>query len=576
MPGLFRVTLPSSAEPSLRERLLRLQKATYAHLQEQLKSQERHETRQLRLYRSRYEREVAGYRKISSKAELVERVAEVPMVYCGDYHTLWHAQRTALKLLTSVSEKKRNILLGLELIPKSGEKLANDYVRGRVSEETFLEGIAYSKRWGFPWRHYRPLFQLAKERKFRILGLNADESDRVPLEARDDLAADFIVEAVLTFPEALIFCLYGDLHWAESHIPHRVKIRLKSQGAVRRAITIFQNSEEIYWKLADAGLAESTDVVEVAKDKFCVLSAAPWVKWQSYQSWLEDQTELLDQPEEGDGGHPIRDYYHQVLDLALQISHFLKVQPKGLEHFSVYTASDVKMIEELEKHCEACNREDVPIEEIVRAEILENRSSYFPESSILYLNDLSANRAAEKAAQLVVSKLTPHSTLFGSTSNIREIFYRVLLWEAIGFFGSKIINPKRKCDQYGDYELFIRRTRRRRLKGRLRDWREAAIGLLAHRGYEVARLRTEKARGLPRKLFRLSPEPFFMAASAIGKILAEQLYLRMTRDEMSLSEIQQFMSLPSNDSYSARQRYWALAKFLPVHRLDQVSKEDRF
>ncbi|HLG19919.1 MAG TPA: ChaN family lipoprotein [Bdellovibrionota bacterium] len=564
--------MPASPEPTARQQLLRLQKATFARLEEDFQAGFRRESRHLRSYRRQYEKEVRNFRRVSTKAELIDDVARADIVYCGDYHTLRQAQRTAIKILRAVGDRRKPTFLGLEVVPQNGEKSANDFVRGRIDEETFLEAIAYEKKWGFPWSHYRQLFDFARERKLRILGLNSPEGDSIPLNARDDLAADLIVGVTLCVPEALIFCLYGDLHLADAHIPERVRIRLKSQNASRNMLTIFQNSEPIYWELAERGLSDTVDVVEVAADKYCVLSAAPWVKWQSYQSWLEDQSELLS---EG-GEEAVPDYYHQVLERAEKIARFLGVRPSELEHFSVYTATDADVASELEKYCIECGRKDFPVEDLVRAEILENRSIYLPERSILYLNDLSENRAAEKAAQLVASKLQSTPAVFGPASSPSEIFYRAIIWEAIGFFGSKILNPKRKCDQYRDFERFLIRTRKRKLRGRLRDQREAAIAVLAHRAFELKRVRTGRTSGIPRKIFRLSPAQLFLAASAIGQIFADRLYYGMVTDLVSMNDVRELFSPLPNGAGAASERYWALVKRLPSRRMSAQSKEDRF
>jgi hypothetical protein len=571
-------TQPKESRP--RAQLLRLQRATYARLVEDLRKHRARESRELRLYRKRYEHDIATFRRISSKAELVSRVMRASIVFCGDYHTLRQAQRTAIKILREIVGRRESIQLGLELIPKSAERTANNFVRKRIDEATFLHLIDYRHRWGFPWDHYRPLFMFAREHNLRLVGLNADDGDASSLEDRDALAAQVIVENTLRDPKTLLFCLYGDLHLARPHIPRMVHERLKRLKAPRETVTVLQNAEPIFWSLADQGLENSVDVVELFENTFCVLGAAPWIKWQSYWSWLEDHTDLLSLPdtaensEEEDFEQP--DYYHQVLELAQRICDFLKLRPRELEHFSVYTAQDLRVIDELERYCEACERRDVPITSLIRAEIVENGSCYFPEQSVLYLSDLSENRAGEKAAQLASAKLDPEFSVFPLGASWQEVFYRLLLWEAVAFLGSKIINPKRKCPKYSDFERRHVGRSSKKLRPREKEDQALADAILQHRALERQPIRQGLRRGVPSLLRDLRPGLFFRVASSLGQILGEGLYNLMVADKIGLDLLQELFHPVGKEPDGAQRKYWRMAQTLQRLPEDRSSKDDRF
>lgn len=562
-----------------RQKLLQLQKETFAHLEEIIKNERLEESPELRKYRKAYEREIRGYRKLSNKKELTAHVIKSSIVFCGDYHTLRQAQRTALKILTSVQPYRPSIYLGLELIPKSREKLANDFIRRRVTESQFLADMEYHQRWGFPWDHYRDLFLFAREHNIRVLALNPDLGDKMSLQERDKFAASILANNTLSHPETLIFCLYGDLHIASSHIPYYVKNILKESKTKRKTLTIFQNSDPIYWKLASQDLEHEIDVVEISSNTFCILSAAPWVKWQSYHSWVEDQSDLLEFPEEYDSSSHTPDYYHQVLDFAESIGGFLGVHPRGLEQFSIYTADDSKIIDAIDKYCEACDRKGLPITSVIRSEIIENGSSFFPELSILYLSDLSQNRAYEKAAQLLATKLEPSTTVFGFGKNRQEIFYRLVLWEAIGFLGSKFLNPKRRCAHYMDLEKFLQLNQGKRLRGHLKNEKLASQTVLMHQKYENSRLKTKKKRSgrAPQKVYTLTPKAFYRAAQILGYILADRLYVLLNENKIDLKVVQDLFSSLREPPPHAEEEYWRFASLLlEKEKTQPPSKDDRF
>jgi hypothetical protein len=564
--------LGKSAKQGVRKQLLRLQLESFHRLQAEIQSMENRENRSLKAYRRRYEHEVRRYARLGSKAKLLLSVGKADIIFCGDYHTLRQAQRTAVRILHPIAQNGRRIALGLEMIHKGAEKAANDYVQGKIDEQKFLSEIEYESRWGFPWPHYKQLFDFAANYAVPIIGLSSNFSDDLPLEARDDLAADFIAEAVLTNPDRILFCLYGDLHIAEPHLPERVRVRLERYGLKKRYVTIFQNSEAIYWGLAAKGLESAADVVEIDRNRFCILSAAPWVKLQSYKSWLEDQGNLLEDSDE-------TDFYHQVLELALKISAFLGVVPPDLEHFSVLTAQDVNIIGEIEKYTARLDHSRLPIRKLIRTEILENQSCYIPEKSILYLSDLSENRAAEKAGQLVASKLSvgAHDSLYEKTRTEKELFYRLVLWEAVGFLGSKVINPKRKCDQYRDLKKFVSVTKNGRLPREFAEKLEIARNVLVHRRYELKRIKSGHSSGFPKLLLRLPPRQLFHVTRKLGLILGHRMYAAMAKERIGKDTIGElFLPLPDG-LHSAQRRYWMLVARTRKHDpKDLESKEDRF
>ncbi len=569
--------MTTASELAARDRLNRLQKETFTRLEAEVKNLRRHETPKFRAYRRRYEREIRAFQRISNKAELLEEVAGSDLVYCGDFHTLRQAQRTVIKVLRPLVNRRHPIQLALEFVPPHKEKVANDFVRGRISEATFLAEIAYHHRWGFPWSHYRDLFLFARQNHIRVVGLNTEETEEFPLVERDQVAAERIVRATLEHPEALILCLYGDLHIASAHIPRLVKQRLKVQKESRKSITLFQNSDAIYWSLSAMGLEAEVDVVQVSDGKFCVLGVPPWIKWQSYRSWREDQSDLLNGVgEASEFLEPSPDYYHQVLDLALRISGFLKMKPKEIEQFGVCTAADTKIIEELDGYVETQKGPGPSPKELIQNEIVENGSRFFPERSMLYLSDLSENRAAEKAAQLVASKLFPGFSLFADAKDEREIFYRVVIWEAIGFFGSKIVNPKRKCNHYLDFEQVLSPPNQRRgAPVRKKGDRQLAAKVLIHRKFQVARGKGRKGIRHPR-LSGWNSRLFFKVARALGHILADQLYAGMVGGHIRFEQARELYSALSPDADHAETTYWRISVWIERWDLEEKSKEDRF
>lgn len=563
---------------STQKSLIDLQKESFQELQEEIAQHRKHEARSLTKYRKIYLDEVENYTEISSKSDLFEDVSDAQIVYCGDFHTLKRSQYSALKILRHLSELGRKIYLGLELVPTHLESVANDFVDKRISEKQFLEEIDYEKIWGFPWENYQPLFEFARDHRVAILGLNSTQ-DKQTLADRDQIAAERVVECLQKQPMSVVFCLYGDLHIASKHIPHRVS-NLLEQKNIRKAktVTVFQNSDDIYWKLLQQNLAHQVDVVKIASHQYCVLSSTPWIKWQSYQSWVEEHCNLLDEKEEETFGYyQLPDFFHDILEFSKSILSFLREQLDTLEHFEVYTAFDTKVTDKLQQYFDSL--EDAPkksIQKVLETEMIENRSVLIPDQSVIYLLDFSQNKAAEKSAQWVATKLTDKLCVYGKDFDEKEIFYRIVLWEAIGYFGSKIINPKRKCDQYEDFERLLDQLKRKKTIGIRHDEKIIAQEVLKHRAYEYQKLESRESIQSPRKIFMLKPKLFYLCAQSIGQILGDQLYSKVVANKVSLKVVQRLFTCltPQNP---AQKTYWEMATQIKSNQpLPTVSKDELF
>lgn len=564
---------------STQKTLIEIQKESFSELKNQILEPRKHENPKITKYRKVYLDEVHNYDAISSKSELFDDVRDAQIIFCGDFHTLKRSQYTALKILRFLVEQQRKIFLALELVPVAKESIANKFVQGEMSEREFLENIQYEKIWGFSWDNYKPLFDFAKTTHTPILALNANNHN-TDLHVRDQIAADRITECLETHPDAVIFCLYGDLHIAQKHIPEKVKKNLAKRKIKKtKTVTVFQNSDEIYWMLLDQNLAHQVDVVKVSNHAYCILSSTPWIKWQSYQSWIDENCSLLEEHEEDTFGYyqQLPDFFHEVQEFAEDILVFLNEKLPNFDDLQIHTALDTKVMDKIDRYFNSLREAPKKsIQNILDAEMIENRSVLIPDLSVIYLLDFSRNRAAEKSAQWVASKLSNDLCIYHKDFDEKEVFYRLVLWEAIGYFGSKIINPKRKCDQYEDFEKLLERTKNKKLTATLGDEKAVAEEVLKHHAYEMERMVARTSPPAPRKIYALKPKLFFLCARAEGRILGDQLYFKVISDLIPLKIVKHlFTCLSSKDSI--QKTYWELAKQIKDPKtIDQMSKDELF
>jgi uncharacterized iron-regulated protein len=104
---------------------------------------------------------------------LMDRLSNVSIVYVGEMHTSQEDHKLQLKVLEKLSRGGRCVELAMEMFPAAAQPILDRYIRGEITEENFLEEVAWEDIWGFPYPLYRHLIDWQKGKRMPVLGLNA-------------------------------------------------------------------------------------------------------------------------------------------------------------------------------------------------------------------------------------------------------------------------------------------------------------------------------------------------------------------------------------------------------------------
>jgi len=239
-------------------------------------------------YKKEYGRYVKNYEEVSNKTDLIRKALAADLIFHGDYHTLKQSQHSVLRVIREL-QGKRDIIMCLEMFHGSDQKVVDSFMSGELSENSFLDKIDYAKKWPFHWSNWSPIISFCQENGIPILGINTDidEGKGISgLRKRDRYSANIIAKAFIRNPGKLIYVVSGDLHVAPNHIPKDVEQLLQQLEEAGKILIIFQNVENLYWKLCSQGLEES-DVLRISENIYCVMNTMPANKIQSYLNWLE-------------------------------------------------------------------------------------------------------------------------------------------------------------------------------------------------------------------------------------------------------------------------------------------------
>ena len=116
--------------------------------------------------------EFATFQDVCEPDEILRNAANAHLVWIGDYHVLSRFQEFVSDFVRKLFRLNRNIALGVEPVFARHQKILDRWMKGRISEQAFLEAIRYDEEWGCDWKSYAVLFSTARELGIPIYGVD--------------------------------------------------------------------------------------------------------------------------------------------------------------------------------------------------------------------------------------------------------------------------------------------------------------------------------------------------------------------------------------------------------------------
>ncbi|MEW6026084.1 MAG: ChaN family lipoprotein [Planctomycetota bacterium] len=567
---------------SIRQELIEIQKRLVKKLKTELYLDYCRKNPQIDSYYEDYKQLTSRYERIATKQELVEQVLASDITYLGDYHTLRQSQKTLIRLLESIYsaetplEKTRPIILALEMIQSKHQDALDQYLDRKIDEASFLKAIDYDKTWGFEWNHYKVILDFARTHHLKVIALNSEPSlstkgeKASSLHRRDKLAARIIAQTRIQNPQSIIIALFGDLHISEKHLPLEVD---KILPAPAKKLIICQNSERIYWQLAQAGEEQRIDVVKIKDNVYCVINTTPLTMFQSCVHWYNQERQIKTHPAHKDWSESdlSTSFIDEVAQLIRTICEFLEMEVPKTDSLTVCTAQDMELLRHIKK-------ETLSAEEArhLETDLLKTESYFIEDADTICLTNLSLNHASEQASHFIHHKYIEDKTLYatrstsakgGSASGGQDEFYYAVLREAMGFLGSKVINHKRMCYKELDFSDFLTQYKGKRLSTKhLKEVYQISLFVAEHKRREKEFGETSKWPTY-KKVSYLSTDEFISISHALGYMLGDKLYDGVMQGIIKRSEIRSLFQNP------LKRRKEPLEKYLHLIGRTQTIKE---
>jgi len=472
--------------PPIREEIA-LQRATVTRLKKDILGIDRNARRR---YIRDFHDEFIRLDGPSSFDDLIVACFKADLVCIGDYHALPASQEFAARLVGEVADRSREVVLCLEMVYTRSQKALDRYMRGETEEAEFLKGIRYDLDWGYDWPSFRRLFDVARERGISVFGIDCEPRSGLRyIGKRDAHAAARIAEIARLRPRAKIVVLIGESHLARNHLPRKINDNLKRRGLERRGVIVLQNLEEIYWQMAERGLRG--DVVTLGPDRFCVFNTSPIAKYEAYRRTIEVWQGDAEDQDDVDLSSTVYSMIDTILKFLRvdKYTHLVKRGVRGRDFLidvypEVYSGlEDGEMRQLLKAH--GFSAEEV---EEIAGHVVRHGSCYVPRMNAIFIGELNLVHAVEEAAHFV--NLALKGEIYDAAPRQmpqHDLFYTGVLEEALGFFGSKLIDPGRNHffeTAFYQYYRKDKETIERETPYRYEDFNAIIHFILLHKKFE--------------------------------------------------------------------------------------------
>jgi uncharacterized iron-regulated protein len=101
--------------------------------------------------------------------QLADELASCDVIFFGEIHDNVVGHQLYSELARMLAERRSDMVISMEMFERDTQGVVNDYLRGRIDEPMFLK---HSRPWKDYARDYRPLIELARERKLDVIAGN--------------------------------------------------------------------------------------------------------------------------------------------------------------------------------------------------------------------------------------------------------------------------------------------------------------------------------------------------------------------------------------------------------------------
>ncbi len=110
--------------------------------------------------------------KVVTFEQMITALKKTRLIYVGETHDNQEMHDWQFRIIEALYKQDPNLAIGLEQVTVDLQPVLNSWTAGKLSQEEFLRQIRWYLTWNFNFGYYRKIFDLAKEKKIPVFGLN--------------------------------------------------------------------------------------------------------------------------------------------------------------------------------------------------------------------------------------------------------------------------------------------------------------------------------------------------------------------------------------------------------------------
>jgi len=110
--------------------------------------------------------------EVITPRDAAARLSGANLIFLGESHTSMDFHRVQRKVIEDLVRSGKRVLIGLEMYPYTEQKYLDDWCRGYLTEDGFVETSHWYRNWGYHWNYYRDIFLYARDYGIRMFAVN--------------------------------------------------------------------------------------------------------------------------------------------------------------------------------------------------------------------------------------------------------------------------------------------------------------------------------------------------------------------------------------------------------------------
>lgn len=129
-----------------------------------------------------------------------DRLMDYRVIFFGEEHGSRMSHDAELILLKGLAKRDPKIVLALEMFERDVQDLLDAYLKGKISEKTFLR---HSRPWPNYKEDYRPLIEFAKKKRIPVVAANIPRRAAAAVSQANEISRDVVGKDSLYLPKTI-------------------------------------------------------------------------------------------------------------------------------------------------------------------------------------------------------------------------------------------------------------------------------------------------------------------------------------------------------------------------------------